>query len=511
MQGGSRGFRIPQRDSTAPGIRRPQGRGVLPERASSVPPGSAGCGRTGGAGPVFGRPDMKPPESGPRASGLARGAPGGPLSGRLRIPGDKSISHRAFLISALTVGESRVVGGLDSDDVRAMRNGLQQLGVGIERTALGSWRVHGVGAHGLAPPDGVLDCGNSGTAARLLAGALAGHAFPAVLTGDASLRQRPMRRVIEPLAEMGAEFVPAAGGRLPMTIAGTGDLLPLTWHSSVASAQVKTCVLLAGLHASGTTTVVEPRPSRDHGERMLRAFGAEVSVRPIGHGNAVSVPGDAPLHPADIAVPGDVSSAAFPLVAALLADGSDVELLGVGVNRTRTGILDALRAMGADFEIASVAGPGPEPVADLRVRGRAGRLRAVDLGPDWVPRTIDEYPALAVAAACADGVSRFRGLGELRVKESDRLEALRAGLDAVGVAVRVEGDDLLIEGTPQPRGGVRIGSGLDHRIAMAFLVLGTACAAPVDVEGAATIRSSWPGFGAAMRQLGAAIRIEADP
>ncbi len=452
---------------------------------------------------------MKPPESDRLPAGAARGAPGGPLSGRLPVPGDKSVSHRAFLMSALTVGESRIEGSLESEDVLAMQHCLRQLGVEIEQAAPGSYRVHGVGTYGLAPPDGILDCGNSGTAARLLAGALAGHAFPAVLTGDASLRQRPMQRVIEPLTEMGVEFITAPDGRLPMTVTGTADLLPLTWHSSVASAQVKTCLLLAGLHASGTTTVVEPLPSRDHGERMLRAFGAAVSSRPVERGLAVSVQGLGSLRPTEVTVPGDVSSAAFPLVAALLADGSDVELEGVGINPTRTGILEALRAMGAEIEIQVVDEAGPEPIADLRVRGRAGQLRAVDLGPEYAPRTIDEYPALAVAAACADGVSRFRGLGELRVKESDRLEAVRAGLDAAGVVVRVEADDLLIQGTPRPRGGVRIASGLDHRIAMAFLVLGTACADPVDVEDAATIRSSWPGFGAAMRGLGASIQTEA--
>lgn len=448
---------------------------------------------------------MMQPSSDTPSTGTASGGPGGALSGRLRVPGDKSISHRALLISALAVGESCADGCLESDDVLATRACLQTLGVDILRTAPGSYRIHGVGTHGLAPPDGILDCGNSGTAARLLAGVLAGHAFPAVLTGDASLRRRPMRRVIDPLEAMGAEFSTAEGGRLPMTVTGTDDLLPATWTSAVASAQVKTCVLLAGLHASGTTTVVEPRQSRDHGERMLRGFGAAVSARAVDDGLAVSVEGNASLRPSAIAVPGDVSSAAFPLVATLLTDGSDVELEGVGVNPTRTGILDALRAMGADIEEERVEGPGTEPIANLRVRGRGGRLRAVELGPEYAPRTIDEYPALAMAAACAEGVSRFRGLGELRVKESDRLETLRAGLQAAGVSARIEGDDLLIEGTSRPRGGVRIDSSLDHRIAMAFLVLGTACAAPIEVTGTATIRTSWPAFGEAMRQLGAAI------
>ena len=447
---------------------------------------------------------MQPGSDSPSAE-TAVGRPGGVLSGRLRVPGDKSISHRAFLLSALAVGESRAEGCLESDDVLATQACLRALGVEIRRTAPGAYRIHGRGVHGLAPPDGVLDCGNSGTAARLLAGVLAGHTFPAVLSGDASLRSRPMQRVIDPLMAMGAEFVTSRDGRLPMTITGTDELLPLDWRSAVPSAQVKTCVLLAGLHASGTTTVVEPHPSRDHGERMLRGFGAAVSTAAVDGGVAVSVEGNAPLRPTAIAVPGDVSSAAFPIVAALLADGSEVELEKVGTNPTRTGVLDALRAMGADIDEEPVAGAGAEPMANLRVRGRAGRLRAVDLGPEYAPRTIDEYPALAMAAACADGVSRFRGVGELRVKESDRLEALRAGLVAAGVAARVDDDDLLIEGTPLPRGGVRIESSLDHRIAMAFLILGTACAEPIEVVGAGTIRTSWPEFGTAMRRLGAAI------
>lgn len=448
---------------------------------------------------------MMQPSSDTPAAETASGGPGGVLSGRLRVPGDKSVSHRAFLISALAVGESRADGCLESEDVLATQACLRALGVEIRRAAPGSYRIHGVGVHGLAPPDGVLDCGNSGTAARLLAGMLAGHVFPSVLTGDASLRQRPMRRVIDPLEAMGAEFVTAEGGRLPITVTGTEDLLPVTWTSAVASAQVKTCVLLAGLHASGVTTVVEPRRSRDHGERMLRTFGAAVSTSAADGGPAVSVAGNPALRPAAVTVPGDVSSAAFPLVAALLTDGSEIELEGVGTNPTRTGILRALRAMGADIEEEPAGDGGVEPIANLRVRGRGGALRAVDLGPEYAPSTIDEYPALAMAAACAQGVSRFRGLGELRVKESDRLEALRTGLRAAGVAARIEDDDLLIEGTPRPRGGARIDSALDHRIAMAFLVLGTACAEPIEVDGAATIRTSWPGFGAAMRQLGAAI------
>ena len=447
---------------------------------------------------------MQPNPDSPSA-GTASGGPGGALTGRLRVPGDKSISHRALLISALTVGESRTDGCLESDDVMATRACLQALGVDIRRTAPGAYRIHGVGTHGLAPPDDVLDCGNSGTAARLLMGVLAGHAFPAVLTGDASLRHRPMRRVIEPLEAMGAEFRTAEGGRLPATVTGAGDLLPVTWTNAVASAQVKTGVLLAGLHASGTTTVIEPRQSRDHGERMLRSFGAAVSATAVEEGLAISVEGNVPLRPTAVSVPGDVSSAAFPLVATLLTDGSDVELEGVGANPTRTGVLDALRAMGADIEEERVEGAGAEPIVNLRARGRGGALRAIDLGPEFAPRTIDEYPALAMAAACADGVSRFRGLGELRVKESDRLEMLRAGLQAAGVTARIDGDDLLINGTPRPRGGVRIDSSLDHRVAMAFLVLGTACAAPIEVTGAATIRTSWPAFGEAMRQLGAAV------
>lgn len=429
------------------------------------------------------------------------------FGGRATVPGDKSLSHRALLLGALAVGESRISGLLEGADVLATAAALEALGVPLERTDDGVWRVHGVGTGGLAEPDRPLDLGNAGTAARLLLGVLAGHPFTAFLTGDASLRSRPMGRVIEPLEAMGARFLCRSGARLPLAITGTTDLMPIEYEQPVASAQVKSAILLAGLHAAGRTTVVEPQPSRDHTERLLGHLGADVAVEVRDDGRrAVSVVGHPELGASVFAIPGDISSAAFLLVAALLQEGGALRLDGVGINPLRTGLLDCLEEMGAALEIADRAEVGGEPVAALAVR--AGRLRAIEVPAERAPRMIDEYPILAVAAACARGTTRLSGLAELRVKESDRLAAIAGGLEACGVAVEMVGDDLIIHGCDgPPPGGAVIDARHDHRIAMSFLVLGGVARAPVTVEGAETIETSFPGFAALMNRLGARLEM----
>lgn len=435
---------------------------------------------------------------------LLRAAPHGALSGTARLPGDKSVSHRSLMLAAMAVGESRIEGLLEGEDVLATAGALRSMGVEIERTGAEAWRVWGVGVGGLAEPDSVLDLGNAGTGARLLMGLLAGHAFTSFLTGDASLRSRPMRRVMEPLSRMGAVFVARSRERLPMAVTGRGDLLPIVYESPVASAQVKSAVLLAGLHAPGSTTVIEALASRDHSERMLAAMGAEVvSEATEGGGRRVTIRGQPELKPQSFAVPGDPSSAAFPAVAAALAAGSDVRLAGVGVNPLRTGLYQTLREMGAAVAFENERLAGGEPIADLVVAG--GPLRGVEVPPSRAPVMIDEYPVLAVAAALAEGTTVMRGLGELRVKESDRVAVMAEGLAACGVEVAVEGDDLIVHGGRAPAGGVEIDARLDHRIAMSFLVLGGLARAPVTVTGAEAIETSFPGFSGLMNLLGAAI------
>ena len=434
-----------------------------------------------------------------------RAHPTGGLRGVTGIPGDKSLSHRALLLGAMAVGESRITGLLEGADVLATAAALSALGVDIEHGPDGAWRVRGAGVGGLAEPDRPLDLGNSGTGARLLLGLLAGHPFTTFLTGDDSLRARPMARVITPLAQMGAQFVGRSGARLPRAVTGTPSLVPIRYARPVASAQVKSAILLAGLHAPGRTTVVEPQPSRDHTERLLRHLGAAVEVEEIeGEARAVSVLDQPELRAAPIVVPGDPSSAAFPLVAAALAAGSSVRLEGVGINPLRTGLLDCLQEMGARIRIEAHPEPGGEPVADLVIE--AGDLRGIDVPPERAPRMIDEYPILAVAAACADGTTRMTGLAELRVKESDRLRAIAEGLSACGVSVEAGADELVVHGHGgPPPGGAHIEAHHDHRIAMSFLVLGALARAPVTVAGAETIDTSFPGFAALMNRLGARI------
>jgi len=433
-----------------------------------------------------------------------RSHPAAGLSGRATVPGDKSLSHRALLFGALAAGESRITGLLEGADVLATAEALRALGVELEREGEGRWRVHGRGLGGLAEPDRPLDLGNSGTGARLLLGVLAGHPFTTFLTGDESLRARPMGRAIEPLCRMGAAVLARSGQRLPLAITGTNELMPIRCEQPVASAQVKSAVLLAGLHAAGRTTVIEPRPSRDHTERLLGQLGAVLEIATLGDGRrAISVTGQPELEAAELAIPGDISSAAFPLVAAAVQEGSALRLDHVGVNPLRSGLLDCLLEMGAELRQIDGTSDG-EPVAALEISGSS--LAGIDVPAERAPRMIDEYPILAVAAACARGTTRLAGLAELRVKESDRLAAIARGLTACGIEVEVGEDSLVVHGRggPPPGGGL-IDAHHDHRIAMSFLVLGTVARTPVTVEGAETIETSFPGFAALMNRLGAKI------
>lgn len=428
----------------------------------------------------------------------------GPLAGDIRAPGDKSVSHRALILSALATGRSTVRGLLLADDVMRTAAALRQAGVAVARGDDGAWRVDGVGVGGLAEPSDVLDLGNSGTGARLLMGVLAAHPFASVLTGDESLRARPMARVAEPLARMGARIEGRDGMRLPIRVEGAIDPLPIEYRLPVPSAQVKSAVLLAGLNAPGTTTVIEPRPTRDHTERLLRLFGAEVSVNDAADGRRIALVGRPELEARDIEVPGDPSSAAFALVAACIVPGSVVTVRGVGVNPLRMGLFETLTEMGADIDIAPRGEKCGEPVADITAKSAA--LKGVTVPAERAPRMIDEYPVLAIAAACARGTTVMEGLGELRVKESDRLAAVERGLAANGIAVESGPDSLSIAGVAgAPPGGGRVATGLDHRIAMAFLVLGVAAAAPVEIDDSSMIATSYPEFAATMNGLGAAI------
>jgi 3-phosphoshikimate 1-carboxyvinyltransferase len=441
------------------------------------------------------------PPTHPVARPLASRRPSRGLSGTLRVPGDKSISHRALMFGALAVGETRISGLLEGEDVLRTAAAMRALGAEVARDGA-LWRVAGRGVGGLREPDDVLDMGNSGTAARLLAGILASHPFFSVLTGDASLRRRPMRRVTDPLSACGARFRGREGGRLPLAIEGADDPLPLDYVLPVASAQVKSAVLLCGLNAPGITRVEEPAATRDHSENMLRHFGAQVAVETTagGAGRIIRLVGQPHLRAADVVVPGDPSSAAFPIVAALIVPGSDLRIEGVGLNPLRTGLFTTLREMGADLVVEAERIEGGEPVGDLVVRHSA--LRGVTVPPERAPSMIDEFPVLAVAAARAEGTTRMRGLHELRVKESDRLAATAAMLAANGVDVAIEGDDLIVRGTggPPPGGGL-VATHMDHRLAMSALVLGLASAAAVGVDDAAFIDTSFPGFAALMNGL----------
>ena len=425
----------------------------------------------------------------------------GPLSGSVRVPGDKSMSIRALILGALTVGATRVSGLLEGEDVLNTAKALQALGARIERTGERQWQIHGVGVGGFAEPANALDFGNSGTGCRLALGAVAGCPITATFDGDASLRSRPMQRFLDPLQRMGARTLASVDGRLPLTLAGARDPMPIVFQPPVPSAQLKSATLLAGLAAPGETVVIEPEPSRDHTEKMLIHFGAQVRVEQEGGGRRITLTGQPELSPRPVMVPADPSSAAFPLVAALLVPGSDMILNGVMTNPLRTGLLTTLSEMGARIERLEERNEGGEDVADLRVR--AGTLRAVEVPAARAPSMIDEYPILAVAAAFAEGTTVMRGLKELRVKESDRLAATAALLRGNGVAVDVEGDDLIIHGNGRPAGGGLVTTHMDHRIAMAAIILGLASEKPVQIDDGTFIATSFPGFVELMRSLGA--------
>jgi 3-phosphoshikimate 1-carboxyvinyltransferase len=428
----------------------------------------------------------------------------GPLTGRFSVPGDKSISHRALMFGALAVGETRITGLLEGEDVLRTAAAMRALGAEVTCDPDGTWRVAGRGVGGLVEPSDVLDMGNSGTAARLLCGVLAGHPLFAVMTGDASLRRRPMRRVTDPLSACGARFTSREGGRLPLAVVGPKEALPLEYCVPVPSAQVKSAVLLCGLNAPGITRVEEPEATRDHTENMLRHFGATVQVEEAGRGRVITLQGQPELHAADVAVPGDPSSAAFLTAGALLVPGSKLTIIGVGLNELRCGFYLTLAEMGADIVIENRRVQGGEPVGDLVVSH--GALRGVDVPWDRAPTMIDEYPTLAVIAAHAVGTTRMRGLKELRVKESDRVAATAALLSVNGARVEVEGDDLTVhgDGRPLPGGGL-VETDMDHRIAMAALVLGVATEQPVTVDEATFIDTSFPGFAELMNRAGGAL------
>ena len=427
--------------------------------------------------------------------------PTAPLAGRIAVPGDKSISHRALMFGALAIGETRITGLLEGEDVLRTAAAMRALGAEVVRDPDGTWRVAGRGIGGLVEPPDVLDMGNSGTAVRLLCGILASHPIFSVMTGDASLRRRPMRRVIDPLSACGARFASREGGRLPLAVEGPTEALPLEYRVPVPSAQVKSAVLLCGLNAPGITRVEEPEATRDHTENMLRHFGATVRVEVVGSGRVIELAGQPELRAADVVVPGDPSSAAFPLAAALLVPGSRLVIPGVGLNPLRTGLLATLAEMGADIAVENRRVEGGEPVGDLVARH--GPLRGIVVPPERAPSMIDEYPILAVIAAHAEGTTRMRGLKELRVKESDRLSATAAMLAVNGARVEIEGDDMIVHGSVRPLpGGGMVETHMDHRIAMSALVLGLATDQPVMVDDAGIIDTSFPGFVALMNGAG---------
>jgi 3-phosphoshikimate 1-carboxyvinyltransferase len=426
----------------------------------------------------------------------------GPLAGCVRVPGDKSISIRALILGALTVGETKVSGLLEGEDVLKTAKALQALGARMARTGDRAWSIHGTGVGGFAEPAAALDFGNSGTGCRLTLGAVAGCPITAIFDGDASLRSRPMRRILDPLERIGARTVTSTEGRLPLTLKGARHPLPIVFEPPVPSAQLKSATLLAGLSAPGETVVVEAEATRDHTEKMLTHFGAQVRVEATAKGGRrITLTGQPELEPRPVVVPADPSSAAFPLMAALLVPGSDVILEGVMMNPLRTGLFTTLLDMGAAIERLDMRNEGGEDVADLRVR--AGALRGVDVPAERAPSMIDEYPILATAAAFAEGTTRMQGLKELRVKESDRLAATAALLRVNGVVVEIEGDDLIVHGRGRAPGGGTVTTHMDHRIAMSAIVLGLGSERPVQIDDGTFIATSFPGFVDLMRGLGA--------
>ena len=423
----------------------------------------------------------------------------GPLCGRVRVSGDKSISHRALMLGALATGVTRLTGLLEAEDVLDTAKALQALGAPVEKVG-DAWHITGRGVGGLRQPSAPLDFGNSGTGTRLMLGVIAGHEMTAEIVGDASLSRRPMGRVLTPLQQMGLE-IEGARDRLPLIARGSANLVPIEYELPVPSAQVKSAVLLAGLHAAGETSVTEAEATRDHTERMLRHFGAEVTVAMSGGKTRITVKGEAELQGRDVAVPADPSSAAFIAAAAALVEGSDITLEGVLVNPTRIGFYEVLREMGADVAFMNEREQAGEPVADIRVR--YARLAGVHVAAHRAPSMIDEYPILAVVAAFAHGETRMHGLGELKVKESDRLAATIAGLTANGVIARADGDTLSVSGAGRVRGGGTVSTHLDHRISMAFLTMGLASREPVTVDDTRMVATSFPEFVTLMQGVGA--------
>lgn len=427
----------------------------------------------------------------------------GPLKGEARVPGDKSVSHRALILGALSVGETRITGLLEGQDVLDTAKAMQAFGADVQRVGEGEWVVHGVGVGGFAEPASVIDCGNSGTGVRLIMGAMATTPITATFTGDASLSRRPMRRITGPLAEFGAEITDREGGLLPVTIRGAADPIPVRYRTPVASAQIKSAVLLAGLNAPGETVVIEQEPTRDHTERMLEGFGATIRTEVTNEGRVITLTGRPELRAQPVAVPRDPSSAAFPVAAALIVPGSEITVPGVSRNPTRDGLYVTLAEMGADLTWSNERTEGGEPVADLTVRHSA--LRGVTVPADRAASMIDEFPILSVVAAVAEGTTVMNGVAELRVKESDRIAAMADGLRANGVTVEDTPDSMTVHGMASVPGGATAVTHLDHRIAMSFLVLGLVAENPVSVDDGSPIVTSFPDFIPLMRALGAQI------
>lgn len=431
----------------------------------------------------------------------------GPLKGEAAVPGDKSISHRALIFGAMAVGETRITGLLEGQDVLDTAKAMRAFGADVTQHGPGSWTVNGVGVGGFTEPDNVIDCGNSGTGVRLIMGTMATTAISATFTGDASLRKRPMGRVTDPLSLFGTQAFGRKGGRLPMTIVGAANPVPVRYALPVASAQVKSAVLLAGLNAPGETVVIEKEPTRDHSERMLIGFGADLNVEKTGEGHVITLKGRPELRPQSVAVPRDPSSAAFPTCAALIVEGSDITVPGVSQNLTRNGLYITLVEMGAKIDFLNPREEGGEPVADLRVRF-SDDMKGIDVPPDRAPSMIDEYPILSVVASFASGRTVMRGVKELRVKESDRIDAMARGLEACGVKIEEDEDTLIVYGMGAGGmpGGATCKTHLDHRIAMSFMVAGMASKSEISIDDGSPIVTSFPVFEGLMNGLGAAIR-----
>lgn len=428
----------------------------------------------------------------------------GPLQGTATIPGDKSVSHRSFILGALSVGETKISGLLEGQDVLDTGKAMAQFGAEVTRHGDGEWSVHGVGVGGFAEPDDVIDCGNAGTGVRLIMGAMATSPIAATFTGDASLRSRPMGRITDPLALFGAKSYGRAAGRLPLTIIGAADPVAARYTSPHASAQIKSAVLLAGLNAPGETVLIEREKSRDHSERMLRGFGAQIETVETTDGYEITLVGQPELRGQTIAVPRDPSSAAFPVCAALIVEGSEVLLPNIGLNPTRAGLFTTLVEMGADITFENEREEGGEPVADLRVK--ASSLTGIEVPPERAPSMIDEYPILSVVASFAAGKTVMRGIKEMRVKECDRIDAMARGLEANGVKIEEGEDYLIVHGrSGDVPGGGTCATFLDHRIAMSFLVMGQATQKPVSIDDGGAIATSFPVFQQLMTDLGAKI------